>query len=30
VTQSDGGFIEAFFVDRPGREFSMLQPGDSS
>jgi signal peptidase len=26
VTQSDGGFIEAFFVDRPGREFSMLRP----
>jgi sugar lactone lactonase YvrE len=23
VTQSDGGFIETFRVDRPGREFSM-------
>jgi sugar lactone lactonase YvrE len=31
VTQSEGGhgFIEAFRVDRPGREFCMLRPGGS-
>jgi sugar lactone lactonase YvrE len=31
VTQSEGdhGFIEAFSVDRPGREFSMLRPTGS-
>jgi len=31
VTQSEGehGFIEAFGVDRPGREFCMLRPPGS-
>ena len=29
VTQSDGGFIEAFRVDRPGREHCMQAPAGS-
>ena len=29
VTQSDGRFIEAFLVDRPGREFCMLRSNGS-
>ena len=29
VTQSDGTFIEAFLVDRPGREFCMLRSNGS-
>jgi signal peptidase len=27
VTQSDGGYIEAFSTDRPGREYCLQRPG---